>query len=87
MERAFQEVLFNWLDIAFEGQDKWWEPFDELVNQGDLNRNEWKNQQIIDVEEKGTGNTDNSQEEGINGLDEEDRSDSPNVIDHTTTFE
>ena len=87
MERSFQEVLFNWFDIAFEGQDKWWETFDELVNQSDLNRDEWENQQIIDVEEKSTGNTDNCQEEGINGFDEEDRSDASNVIDHTTTFE
>ena len=80
-------MFFNRFDIAFKGQHKWWEPFDELVNQGDLNRDEWKNQQIIDVEEKGTGDTDNSQEEGIDRFDEENRSDSSNVIDHTTTFE
>ena len=79
-------MFFNRFDIAFEGQHKWWEAFDELVDQGDLNRNERENQQIIDVEEKGAGNTDNSQEEGINGLDEEDGSDSSNIIHHTTTF-
>ena len=64
-------MLFNRLDIALKREDKGWETFDKLVNQGDLNRDEWKNQQIIDVEEKGTGNTDNSQDEGINGFDEE----------------
>ena len=80
-------MFFNRFDIAFKGQHKWWESFDELVDQGDLNRDERENQQIIDVEEKGTGDTDNSQEEGIDRFDKEDWSDSSNVIDHTTTFE
>ncbi len=34
------------------------ESFDELVDQGDLNRNERENQQIVDVKEESTGNTD-----------------------------
>ena len=73
-------MFFNRFDIAFKGQNKWWESFDELVNQGDLNRDERENQQIVDVKEESTGNTDDSQEEGIDRFDKEDWSDSSNVI-------
>ena len=79
-------MFFNRFDIAFKGQHKWWESFDELVDQGDLNRDERENQQIVDVKEESTGNTDDSQEEGIDRFDKEDWSDSSNVIHHTTAF-
>ena len=45
-----------------------------------------ENQQIVDVKEESTGDTDDSQEEGIDRFDKEDRSNSSNVIHHTTAF-
>ncbi len=59
--------MLNWFDIAFKGQHKWWESFDELVDQGDLNRDERENQQIVDVKEE-SWHTNDSQEEGIDRL-------------------
>jgi len=64
-------VLFNWLNIALKGEDKGWETFDKLVNQGDLNRYEWENQEVFRFSEQNTGDTDNSQDTAINGIDDE----------------
>ena len=47
-----------------------------------VNRDEGKTQQIVDVKEESTGNTDDSQEEGIDRFDKEDWSDSSNVVHH-----
>lgn len=83
---TFEEVFLHRLDIALKGEDKRWKSFDKLVNQGNLNRNKWEGQQIVHVKEGCAGDTDNSQNEGINGLDEENRSDTTDIIDHTASF-
>ena len=86
MQGAFEEVFFHWLNVSFKGQDKWRESFDKLVNQRNLNRNKWEDQQVVDVKEKSTCDTDNGQNEGVDRLNKEDRSNSSNVIDDPTTF-
>ena len=60
-------MLFNRLDIALKREDKGWETFDKLVNQGDLNRNEWENQEVFRFSEQDTGDTDDSQDKGVYG--------------------
>ena len=45
MKHGFsEEVWFNRLDILLKSQNKWWETFHELVDHGNLNRNEGENQ-------------------------------------------
>ena len=86
MQGTFEEVFFHWLNISFKSQDKWWESFDKLIDQRNLNWNKWENQQVVHIKEQGTCDTDNGQDEGVNGLNKEDGCDSANIINDPTTF-
>ena len=79
-------MLFNRLNIALKGEDKGWETFDKLVNQGDLNRDEWENQEVFRFSEQNTGDTDNSQNKGIDSLDEENRSNPADIVNDSAAF-
>ncbi len=43
-------------------KDKWWEAFDKLVNQGNLDRDEWENHNPISPEEEDGCHTDQAQD-------------------------
>ena len=79
MQGTFEEVFFHWLNTSFKGQDKWWESFDKLIDQRNLNWNKWENQQVVHIKEQGTCDTDN-------GQDKEDGCDSATIINDPTTL-
>ena len=81
-----RKFWLNRFDISLKSENEWWETFHELVNHGNLDRNEREDQDPLRSSQKSTGDTDNCEQERIDGLYQENRGDVGNVIDHATTF-